>query len=252
MQRNIQYVLFDLGNTLLRYDAPWPGSLEEAISALTNYLVENGIVQQADEFHNAFRAKLEQYYTGRDEDNTEYTSLDSLNDLLHEFGIDHVSFLHLRGALDAMYAVSQSYWDAEDDAVSTLKQLQASGYRLGLVTNASDSADVNTLVDKAKIRSFFDVIAISADVGLRKPHPRMFSTALDFWKADPSQAVMIGDLLSADILGANQYGIASIWITRRASKSANQPFMDSVKPDAVVERLEEIPPLLSTWKMGLQ
>jgi HAD superfamily hydrolase (TIGR01662 family) len=175
-----------------------------------------------------------------------------LNDLLHEFGIDHVSFRHLRGALDAMYAVSQSYWFPEDDAVTTLKELQSKGYRMGLVTNASDSADVNTLVDKAKIRSFFDVITISADIGFRKPHPIMFETALDFWQADPNQAVMIGDLLSADVMGANQYGIASIWITRRASKSANQPFLESVKPDAIVDRLSEIPDLLSKWKMNCQ
>ncbi len=252
MHRNIQYVLFDLGNTLLQYDAPWPDSLEQAIAALTKYLVDNGVLQHADEFHTAFRTKLQQYYTGRDEDNIEYTSLDSLNDLLHEFGIDHVSFLHLRGALDAMYAVSQSYWFPEDDAVSTLKELQENGYRMGLVTNASDSADVNTLVDKAKLRNFFDVITISADIGLRKPHPSMFKATLDFWHADPKQAVMIGDLLSADVMGANQFGIASIWITRRASKSANQPFLESVRPDAIVNRLAEIPDLLLKWKTDCQ
>jgi len=247
MPRKFDYVLFDLGNTLLYYDAPWPGSLEEAISALTRQLVQEQVPVDPDAFQHDFLARMTKYYTSREVDCVEVTSLDVLKSFLNEHGIEDVSIRQLRNALAAMYAVSQSYWHAEEDTLPVLAELQQAGYRMGLVTNASDSDDVQVLVDKAGIRGYMDVIVISADIGLRKPHPRIFETALKFWSTVPGRAVMVGDLLPADILGANELGIASIWITRRASKHANQPFLDTVKPDVTITSLAELPGVLENF-----
>ncbi len=244
MPRKFDYVLFDLGNTLLYYDAPWPGSLEEATSALTRQLTLEGVPIDPDAFQIDFHNRMMQYYSLREVDCVEVTSLDVLKSLLNEHGIEDVPIRKLRDALAAMYAVSQSYWHAEEDTMHVLAELQQAGYRMGLVTNASDSDDVQVLVDKAGIRGYMDVIVISADIGLRKPHPRIFETALKSWNAQPGQAVMVGDLLPADILGANEMGIASVWITRRASKHANQPFLDTVFPDATIASLGELPGVL--------
>ncbi len=244
MERTIDYILFDLGNTLLYYDAPWPGSLMEAIGALTNRLKDLNIPIDEKIFQNEFHARLKQYYVDRDVDCVEFSTTDVLRNLLNEHGVNDISSRQLRSALDAMYTVSQSYWNVEEDTCGVLDLLKNSGYHMGLVTNAGDSDDVHKLVDKAGIRQFLDVIAISADIGLRKPHARIFETALRFWGAVPGRAVMVGDLLSADILGANQLGMASIWITRRASKSANQPYLNSVIPDATITTLSELPAVI--------
>ncbi len=248
MQRNFDYVLFDLGNTLMFYDAPWPGSLEEATGALTSQLVGDGVPIEPAGFHADFQARMTQYYTSREIDCVEVTSLDVLNSLLAEHGAADVPIRHLRNALAAMYAVSQSYWHVEEDTIPMLTELRQAGYRMGLVTNASDSDDVQVLVDKAGIRGSMDVIVISADIGLRKPHPRIFETALKVWNATPGQAVMVGDLLPADILGANRLGIASAWITRRASRHANQPYLETVKPDMTIASLGELPAALLSFK----
>lgn len=244
MSRKFGYILFDLGNTLMYYDAPWPGSLEEAASALTSQLVQEQVLVDPDAFQKDFLARMTQYYTSREVDCVEVTSLDVLKSLLNEHGIADVPIRQLRNALAAMYAVSQSYWHAEEETIPVLESLRQAGYRMGLVTNASDSDDVQVLVDKAGIRGYMDVIVISADIGLRKPHPRIFETALKSWNARPEQAVMVGDLLPADILGANGMGIGSIWITRRASQRANQPFLETVKPDVTISSLGELPGVL--------
>lgn len=248
MGRDFDYVLFDLGNTLIYYDAPWPGSLEVATRALTDQLIRDQVSIDPAAFHADFQARMTQYYTSREIDCVEVTSLDVLNSLLAEHGVVDVPIRQLRNALAAMYAVSQSYWHVEEDTVPMLAELQQAGYRMGLVTNASDSDDVQVLVDKAGIRGFMDVIVISADIGLRKPHLRIFETALKFWKALPEKAVMVGDLLPADILGANEVGMTSVWITRRASKFANQPYMKTVKPDMTITSLWELPAALLNFR----
>jgi len=105
---------------------------------------------------------------------------------------------------------------------------------------------VQTLVDQADLRSYFDVILTSAALGIRKPNPLIFQTALRQWGYSPSQAAMVGDSLGADILGAKNAGLYSIWITRRADTAANRAHEDTIQPDAVISRLSELPALLDS------
>jgi FMN phosphatase YigB (HAD superfamily) len=56
---------------------------------------------------------------------------------------------------------------------------------------------------------------------------------------------MVGDTLGADILGAYNAGIYSIWITRHAESPANRAHADTIQPDAKIESLEDLYPLLA-------
>jgi FMN phosphatase YigB (HAD superfamily) len=53
---------------------------------------------------------------------------------------------------------------------------------------------------------------------------------------------MVGDTLSADIQGAKNLGIFSVWVTRRAAQP-NDPAPTSW-PDAIIENIGELPELL--------
>lgn len=68
--------------------------------------------------------------------------------------------------------------------------------------------------------------------------------ALAHWGTLPAHAAMVGDTLGADILGAKNAGIFSIWITRRADNPANQAHLDTIQPDAQIAALDELPGLL--------
>ncbi len=148
----------------------------------------------------------------------------------------------LRSALKAMYAVTQQNWYLEEDALSTLESLKAIGYHLGLISNTSDDKNVQVIVDHWGIRPFFEIIITSAALGIRKPDPRIFQVALDHFDVPPQAAVMVGDMLNADVLGANQIGIYSIWITRRVKLPGEGEL--AIQPQAVVTTLDQIPELL--------
>jgi putative hydrolase of the HAD superfamily len=150
-------------------------------------------------------------------------------------------------ALDKMYAVSQEHWRPEKDTISTIEKLHTQGYRLGIISNAKDSRDVHQLIDKAAIRSFLEGIFISSDIGYRKPHPRIFTVALEEMGANPDRTVMVGDLLDADILGAKKMKIANVWITRRADTLRNKICLETILPDKTISTLSELPELLENW-----
>ena len=65
-----------------------------------------------------------------------------LRDVLKDKGHGNVSESILRKALDQLFAVTQTNWILEDDALPTLQRLETDGYRMGLLSNAGDDQDV--------------------------------------------------------------------------------------------------------------
>jgi FMN phosphatase YigB (HAD superfamily) len=55
---------------------------------------------------------------------------------------------------------------------------------------------------------------------------------------------MVGDTLGADILGASNAGIFSIWYTRWGDTPSNRAHAFTIVPDAKIARLVDLPPLL--------
>ncbi len=240
MTRNIQAVLFDLGNTLMYSPAPWPPIFGQAGRAMGEYLRSRKIDLDSTIFSDEFRQRINKYYIEREHSMIETSSLGVLKDMLAEHGYVNLPYELLRAALDHYYAITQENWLLEGDAIPTLVRLRSEAFRIGLVSNASDSRDVLALVEKFGIREYFDFILVSADCGYRKPHPRIFELALSHWGYLPDEIVMVGDKLEADVAGARPLGIYTIWIKRRA-KDVDPP---PASPNATVQTLSEIPPLL--------
>jgi HAD superfamily hydrolase (TIGR01549 family) len=242
--QHFEAIIFDLGGTLIYFEGSWPEVMAEAGMELHRSLREAGLDLEPDPFMQEFHTQMETYYVERESDFREYTTLYVVQKVLQDWGYADVQESVLREGLQAMYAVTEGHWHVEQDAVLTLETLGGKGYRLGLISNAGDDADVQTLVDNANLRDYFDLIITSAAEGIRKPSPHIFHKMLYYWGIEPSQAAMVGDTLSADILGARKAGLYSIWITRRADTPANQALAAEIFPDATIARLSELPDLL--------
>lgn len=97
------------------------------------------------------------------------------------------------------------------EANAPILQRLALRYRLGIVSNFY--GNLATVCDNAQVRRYFGVIVDSARVGLSKPDPRIFVTAVEALGIEPGRAVMVGDSLARDMAGARAAGMAHIWLT---------------------------------------
>ncbi len=244
MQPRFKGILFDLGNTLLYFEGAWPDVLRQADEALLTQLRTQGFTLNGTTFLQEFRTRLNVYYAQREAEFVEHTTAHVLKTLLADLGYADTTPEQLRPALSALYAASQAHWLLEDDTLSTLQALHAAGYKLGIISNAGDDDDVQTLVDKANMRAYFDVVLSSAACGVRKPNPRIFALALEQMKLQAAETAMVGDTLGADILGAKNAGLYSIWLTRRADTPANREHQHTITPDAQISALGDLPALL--------
>lgn len=245
MAPKFKAVLFDLGGTLIYFDGAWHEVMQSATQGLMDYLTGKGFKLDAPVFLDEFKRRLEEYYIQREAEFIEYTTARILRDMLASLGYAEATPELLAPALEKLYAVSQAHWKPEPDALPTLKTLKDAGLRLAVISNAGDDTDVQTLVNNAGLRPYLDFALSSAACGIRKPNPRIFEIALEHWALPRAAVVMVGDTLGADILGAHNAGLTSVWLTRRADTPANHDHLDTIKPDATIATLAELPAKLS-------
>lgn len=69
------------------------------------------------------------------------------------------------------------------------------------------------------VAPYLDAVFISQEMGIGKPEKGYFEQILTALDADPAATVMVGDDLTADIQGAVNAGIDSIWYSRTQEKS---------------------------------
>jgi len=246
MSRFIRAILFDLGGTLMYARGAWEPVLERADEALTENLRAQGLEIELKNFAPRFRQRMHEYYARRDRDYFETTYMSVLREMLAEEGHANITEAGLRSALDALFAVTQSNWALEEDAIPTLKELASDGYRMGIISNAGDNKDVFQLVERFGLEPYFDFILTSAACSYRKPHPRIFELALIHWNMPASEAAMVGDALEADVFGAQNVGMLGIWISRRATIRVDE--LRRVKPDARLLSLNELPAILKKFR----
>ncbi|RDW16921.1 haloacid dehalogenase [Oceanobacillus arenosus] len=120
-----------------------------------------------------------------------------------------------------------------EDSLTILDQLKGD-YKLGLITNGSPSLQNLKLEITQELVPYFSEIIISGDFGRGKPDPTIFEHALKALSLDKNEAIMVGDNLHTDILGANRAGIPSVWLNRHNREKGE------IKPMYEISNLSEL------------
>lgn len=102
--------------------------------------------------------------------------------------------------------------DGAFDMIENLKQ----NYKLGLITNGLKEVQRPRL-KAANIYNHFDAIVVSDEIGFAKPQKGYFDHVIEVAQIQNlNHAIVIGDSLHSDILGAHNYGIDSCWYNPHA------------------------------------
>ena len=75
---------------------------------------------------------------------------------------------------------------------------------------------------------------LSEEIGVAKPALAFWKHCLDFLSLSPSEVVMIGDSPSADIIGAHEAGITTVWYNHDKFET------DGVPADYITNQLCEV------------
>jgi phosphoserine phosphatase len=151
----------------------------------------------------------------------------------------------IKQQVDEHFTLDQFNLELASNASSTLEQLH-NNYKIGLLTNTrlSNKNHVRKAIIKLGLSQFIDYIVTSTDIGVEKPSPIIFEYILKSLDVRPSEAIMVGNDLLADIFGGMRMGITSIFYSCEPNDWKKLE-LDGLKPDYIIKDLSELIPLLN-------
>jgi putative hydrolase of the HAD superfamily len=133
------------------------------------------------------------------------------------------SFAQIEGGLDHMPKdIEQEYINVcptktqlMPGAIETLNYLEKQ-YDLHLITNGFAESQMKKL-HHSDLGKYFDTITISEEVGVQKPHPKIFQAALEKARINEPSSVYIGDNFEADAKGGVNAGWKVFWFNPKGT-----------------------------------
>lgn len=190
-----------------------------------------------ERFHDDFVEATEAIALLREAEGVELTSADRFELFLDRLGLlrgEQWEALHQRflkshlGRIESCLTLSPAY----RTLLADLKQK----YKMGMVSNFDDTATVHRVLEREGARDLFEVVVISAEIGLRKPRPELFLDALKKLEVSPADALFIGDSWENDVGGAKGVGIDAVWL----NPSGHSPPDRGARPDYIFSDLTEL------------
>jgi putative hydrolase of the HAD superfamily len=155
---------------------------------------------------------------------------DSWHHALQAHGVEDIDLAH--ELAEAYPAHRRQHHIVYDDVHSALLAFRRT-YRLALLTNGASDLQREKIAGTG-IGGYFEEILVAGDIGVAKPHPRIFETLLARLGVEPSEAAMLGDSQSRDIQGAQAVGMKAIWVNRTGTLRR-----ESIIPDLEVTTLTD-------------
>ena len=152
------------------------------------------------------------------------------------------------GARDAMifYGLPRVEWHKEDefpypDAEEVLRYVHSRGYKIGVIAN--QLLGTASRLEKWGLLKYISVVAASAELGVAKPDPAIFTYALEQAGCAASEALMVGDRLDNDVIPAKALGMKTAWV-RQGLAVYQQVVREDEQPDYTVDCLSGLKEIL--------
>jgi putative hydrolase of the HAD superfamily len=146
--------------------------------------------------------------------------------------------------LESYFQAWEPHTFTDPDAGHVLRDLRRRGIRIGVLSNTMWPRDRHERIfDRDGVLDLIDGAVYSSEIPWTKPHPEAFRAAMAaVGVTDPGACVFVGDRPFDDVHGARQAGMRTVLMPN----SDVPAFADAV-PDAVIERLTDLPALIEQW-----
>ena len=157
---------------------------------------------------------------------------DALDYALETLGIDDRA---LRERLMNLYLTLDAFPEVPD----TLSRIKALGLKTAILSNGAP-AMLDAVVGNAKIGVLLDAVLSVEEVGVYKPHPRVYQLAVDRLAVDAKEILFLSSN-AWDAYAASAFGMRVAWCNRYGQRPERLPG----KPDYEIKSLAEIPALIT-------
>ena len=139
-------------------------------------------------------------------------------------------------------------WHPFPGVTELFAELKEAGTRLGIITHGLAVKQAEKLI-RLGLTPYLDprAIFISDQIGISKPNPKLYQTALRELDLEPRQVMYVGDNPTNDIAPPKSLGMITVW-----ARAAAKVELRGEDPDHVIESFEDLRRLLrGTYGLAL-
>ena len=185
----INGIFFDLYGTLLIY-----GNMESAWSDWLRTLHAQLRLRGLNLSIESFAKNCDQFYS-KSEPTPRQPNLTVFEQRIQNLCFDlklNLAFEDIKVIANKVVNAWQAHVSLDSEAHHVLHTLHRSK-KLALVSNFDHPPHVHSILNKLDLTSYFDSVVISAEVGVKKPDPRIFDSAFEQTRMKPEEVVYVGD-----------------------------------------------------------
>ncbi len=235
----IRAVLLDLGHTLVDYDIE-DGALLKSYEQVHAFLEQLGLGDEPPPPDLIMRVSkhtidliIASYERGEIEEQDMLTLFDEA--FRHHGYVLEPELI--QDLLRREHAAFAAHLLVPEPTMGALRELRRRGYPIGIVSNATAPGHLmREDLELLGLDVLVDAAVFSSEVGVRKPHRRIFEAVLDTMDLDPRNCLFVGDRLKEDVGGSRALGMHPV-LTHEYRR-------ESPLPGAPVEVISEFPQLL--------
>lgn len=238
-------IIFDLFDTIVNFNFNHLPSIElkgfrSRTTSIEVYEVFKKFYPEIEfsDFYQPFIDSYHEFQEMKSKEFREFPNRDRFELMLGKMNlppIDNQNELEDKMVLAHMNALA-SCVEFPDENYQTLKYIKDKGYRLAIVSNFDYAPTAYMLLDEFDIRSLFEAIIISGEVGWRKPKDIIFQKVIDKLHINPTEALFVGDNYKADVMGSKNMNINAAWINRKNEPAGNL----NPEPDCIIKKLPDL------------
>jgi len=128
--------------------------------------------------------------------------------------------------------------DTFPEVPETLTRLRSAGTKTAILSNGTPNM-LQSVVESAKLGGLFDLILSVEEVGVYKPHPKVYQLAVDRL-CMPASAISFQSANAWDAYAASAFGMQVVWCNRYGQMRERLPGA----PDREIKSLAELPRLV--------
>jgi putative hydrolase of the HAD superfamily len=126
------------------------------------------------------------------------------------------------------------------EAEKTIRVMKQRGYRLGVISNSMSTLDIPLSLEAFGWKALFDVVILSANIGIRKPSPEPFLIAARQLRIPPVHCAYLGNRISKDLVGCKSAGYGLGMLLEPKSDRQEDDALQEINPDVSIKTLGEL------------
>lgn len=222
-----KFVFFDLDNTLLNHDFAEAGAHNDLYES-TPELQQVSLDDWLETYKLINHQLWLQYQDG--EINRHELQRSRFKDSMIQLDVSAERYEEIGKSYMQFYRNHWGWVDGAEEALAKVNQK----YPIGIVTNGFLETQ-HKKIEKMGLEQYTDLFIITEEIGVMKPHPKVFDVATERAGVDRNSILYVGDSYSSDIVGGRNAGWTTAWFT-----ALNGEIEDGQTADFIFDDFDEL------------